>query len=142
MEDELPAQVIQGPYVLDAKSKSDAKSQDDLTQKVKPVDAEKPFNCKTCDKTFKRAGHLANHEKKHLRELALTANKEDENPFHCKKCDSRFPTKSALKKHAKACNTDKSATTENDNKLSESEKHQMVKNLDNLQKKWSLRSRF
>lgn len=57
----------------------------------------KPFNCKTCGKSFIDSGKLKKHQVTH------TGNK----PYHCKICDKRFGLAATLQKHQLAYHLDK-----------------------------------
>ena len=50
---------------------------------------EKPFQCKFCDKRFKRPQNLKDHEFTH----------SDEKPFKCDGCWKSFRTKTQMKTH-------------------------------------------
>lgn len=50
---------------------------------------EKPFQCRVCEKTFKRAWELFSHEVVH----------NEERPFHCDLCEASFKRHSDFKSH-------------------------------------------
>ena len=50
---------------------------------------QKPFQCKTCSKSFVEKKNLDNHEMIH----------NGERPFQCEHCNKSYPSKKNLKRH-------------------------------------------